>query len=390
MYKTKNKRNKKHKKTRKYYGGGENAVVVQTAFKPSEGIFDILGKKIGDFASSAFNYIEEKGLRVAGLEKIHNNLTDANGNMVKDSMNKASGAVSNAINNVTSVLKSPEAEELVTSAAQDLTQTGTKLLEKFNQVASTPAFKQAVEVASNNLADYTKITVEAMDEPINEAMDKLNEAGTKAASGVAAGLIKVGTDAMAAVPGVGAAVEVGKMLNDGSKAIGDMVEAGSQVAETMSQVIEKTSKNLDKGLDDLEKKKQRVEGLTNQKLNIPQMSNPLANVSNPLTNVSNPLTNVSNPLTNVSNPLSNITNTATNKMTNAMPKTPIITGGGLKKLSDIKSNINLQIGGSLAEFHDPIGYQSILKGGNNNNNKTKKSMINGKDRKSRRVQFSLE
>jgi hypothetical protein len=77
-------------------------------------------------------------------------------------------------------------------------------------------------------------------------------------------------------------------------------------------------------------------------------------------------------------------------MTNAMPKTPIITGGGLKKLSDIKSNINLQIGGSLAEFHDPIGYQSILKGGNNNNNKTKKSMINGKDRKSRRVQFSLE
>ena len=383
MYKTKNKRNKKHKKTRKYYGGGENAVVVQTAFKPSEGIFDILGKKIGDFASSAFNYIEEKGLRVAGLEKIHNNLTDANGNMVKDSMNKASGAVSNAINNVTSVLKSPEAEELVTSAAQDLTQTGTKLLEKFNQVASTPAFKQAVEVASNNLADYTKITVEAMDEPINEAMDKLNEAGTKAASGVAAGLIKVGTDAMAAVPGVGAAVEVGKMLNDGSKAIGDMVEAGSQVAETMSQVIEKTSKNLDKGLDDLEKKKQRVEGLTNQKLNIPQMSNPLANVSNPLTNVSNPLTNVSNPL-------SNITNTATNKMTNAMPKTPIITGGGLKKLSDIKSNINLQIGGSLAEFHDPIGYQSILKGGNNNNNKTKKSMINGKDRKSRRVQFSLE
>jgi ABC-type transporter Mla subunit MlaD len=382
MYKTKNKRNKKHKKTRKYYGGGENAVVVQPAFKPSEGIFDILGKKIGDFASSAFNYIEEKGLRVAGLEKIHNNLTDANGNMVKDSMNKASGAVSNAINNVTSVLKSPEAQESVTMAAQDLAQTGTKLLESFNQVASTPAFKQAVEVAANNVADYTKITVEAMDEPINEAMDKLNEAGTKAASGVTAGLIKVGTDAMAAVPGVGAAVEVGKMLNDGSKAIGDMVEAGSQVAETMSQVIEKTSKNLDKGLDDLEKKKQRVEGLTNQKLNIPQMSNPLTNVSNPLTNVSNPLTNVSNPLTNM-------TNTATNKMTNAMPKTPInMTGGGLKKLSDIKSNINLQIGGSLAEFHDPIGYQSILKGGNNN--KTKKSMVNGKDRKSRRVQFSLE
>ena len=62
--------------------------------------------------------------------------------------------------------------------------------------------------------------------------------------------------------------------------------------------------------------------------------------------------------------------------------------GGLKKLA----NEGLQIGGriidSLAEFADPIGYQSgILKGGHN---KTKRAiMVNGNDRKSRRVRFSM-
>ena len=64
MYKTKNKRNKKHKRTRKYYGGSPPPATVNTnsgaAFKSNEGVFNILGNKLSGFASSALNYIEEK------------------------------------------------------------------------------------------------------------------------------------------------------------------------------------------------------------------------------------------------------------------------------------------------------------------------------------------
>ena len=408
MYKTKNKKNKRHKKTRKYHGGAPiNAPINAVAntnnsatFKPSEGVFNILGDKISSFSSSAFKYIEEKGLRAAGLEKIDDQENDAN--PVEDGVNKASSLVSNSINNVNNVLKSPVVQETVTAAAKDLAETGTKLLDNFNQVASTPAFEQAVKNAADNAAVYTGIVVDSMDEPVNKAMDELNEAGTKAAAGVSAGLIKVGTDAMAAVPGAGAIVEVGKMLNDGSKAIGDVVESGTKVIEIVSKVVSETSGNIDKGLDNLQAKKQRIEGLTGQKLNIPNISNPLTSASaamtNHMTNASNALTNqklnISNPLTsasaamtnhmtNASNALTNASNSVTNQMTNLTPTN--IQKGGLKKIVNDKQQIGGRINDSLAEFSDPIGYQSILKGGNN---KTKKLFVKSKG-KSKRVRFSM-
>ena len=377
MYKTKNKRNKRHKRTRKYYGGSQDVNTNSGAtFKPNEGVFNILGSKLSGFASSAFNYIEEKGLRAAGLKKIQDVKTDANGNnVVEDGINKASGFVSNAINNVNNTLKSPEVQGSINAAAQDFSETGAKLLGNFNQLASSPAFKEQVKIAADNASDYAEIFVEAMDEPVNKAMDNLNEAGTKAASGAVAGLIKVGTDAMAAVPGAGAIVEVGKMLNDGSKAVGDIVDAASNATETLSKIVTETSENIDKGLDNLEAKKQRVEGLTGQKFNIP-ITNASAAVSNASSAVTNKMTNASN----------NITNAVSNKMTNAL--TNVTQTGGLKKIAHVKEQIGGRINDSLAEFSDPISYQTgILKGGGNN--KTKKSiLVSGKDKKSRRVHFS--
>jgi hypothetical protein len=371
MYKTKNKRNKKHKKTRKYYGGSPHPDTVNTnsgatvntnsgaAFKSNEGVFNILGNKLSGFASSTLNYIEEKALRAAGLKKIQDDKTDANGNnVVEDGVNKASGFVSNTINNVNNKLNSPEVQESITAAAQDFSETGAKLLGNFNQVASSPLLKEQVKIAADNASDYAKIVVEAMDEPLNEAADNFNKAGVKAASGLVSGAIKVGTDAMAAVPGAGAVIEVGKMLNDGSKAAGDVVEAVSDASETLSKVVTKTSENIDKGLDNMEAEKERVEK------------------SNPLTNASN----------SVTNNIANASNSVTNKMTNLTPTT--LQTGGLKKLANEGEQIGGRISDSLAEFSDPISYHTgILKGGHN---KTKKSMlVNGKNIKSRRVRFSV-
>ena len=364
MYKTKNKRNKKHKRTRKYYGGSPPPATVNTnsgaAFKSNEGVFNILGNKLSGFASSALNYIEEKALRAAGLKKIQDDKTDANGNnVVEDGVNKASGFVSNTINNVNNKLNSPEVQGSITAAAQDFSETGAKLLGNFNQVASSPLLKEQVKIAADNASDYAKIVVEAMDEPINEAADSFNKAGVKAASGLVSGAIKVGTDAMAAVPGAGAVIEVGKMLNDGSKAAGDVVEAVSDASETFSKVVKETSENIDKGLDNIEAKKQRVENLTGQKLDITQFSNHLTNASNAAKNASNNVKNVSNMQT-----------------------------GGFKKLANEGEQIGGRISDSLAEFSDPISYHTgILKGGHN---KTKKStLVNGKNIKSRRVRFSM-
>ena len=66
-------------------------------------------------------------------------------------------------------------------------------------------------------------------------------------------------------------------------------------------------------------------------------------------------------------------------------------GGGFKDFSKEKAQIGGRISDSIAAFTDPIGYQSILKGGGGGKNKTSRLVKRNstKNRKSRRVRFSL-
>ena len=174
-------------------------------------------------------------------------------------------------------------------------------------------------------------------------------------------------------PGIGAFIELGKIANDSTAALADVTEAMSEATETFSKLVGETSVNIDKGLDNLEREKQRFKTLSNN-----------------LTNMSNSVNNVSNKFKNVSDVANNSINNSINKVTpnirpNIRPTT--IQTGGFKKMSQIKQQIGGRINDSLAEFSDPISYQTgILKGGHN---KTKKAMVNGNDRKSRRVRFSM-
>ena len=278
-----NKRNRIKNKTKKYYGGK-----IKQGFQESKGIFDMVGDKLESFSGKAVSYVADKGFRLFGLQPINNNQESTSNDTAKvdekigEISDAASGLVSNVkgisddvlnvfdkgsaavIGQINDVLESPKIENSITEAAGETAEIGTKLLEKFNKRLSTPKFKEAAKVAIDNAADYTNIVVEAMDEPIDKAIDQLNEAGTKAAAGVVSGVIKVGTDALAAVPGAGAIVEVGKIVNDTSKAIGDVAEAASDATSTISKVVGETSVNIDEGLDKLNETKNKINEATNK------------------------------------------------------------------------------------------------------------------------------
>ena len=64
-------------------------------------------------------------------------------------------------------------------------------------------------------------------------------------------------------------------------------------------------------------------------------------------------------------------------------------GGGFKDFSKEKAQIGGRISDSIAAFTDPIGYQSILKGGGKNKTSRLVKRNSTKNRKSRRVRFSL-
>jgi hypothetical protein len=281
-------RNKKNK-TRKYYGGRSvvpnnnlNTVTDRNeSTDKSKGIFDVIGDKLSGYSGEAFDYVKDKGLRLVGLQPIKQQVETENSTQevdqknneigdgalgmvsgiasdVKNVFDKGSAAV---IENINDVLKNPKVGASLNEAATETAEVGVNLLENFNKSLSTPELKEQTKKGFETAAEYANIVVESMDKPINNAVDELNKAGTKAASGAVTGAIKVVTNGMTAVPYVGSIISMGKIVNDVSKAAGDVVEAASDASSTISKVVEETSKNIDIGLDKLEEQKEELSSI---------------------------------------------------------------------------------------------------------------------------------
>ena len=278
-------RNRIKNKSRKHSGGSVGLIQKpELAPKPelaqnqelpdkSNGIFNIIGDKLSVYSDKALSYVKDKGLRLAGLQVIKEPETNSSSQEVDQKLsemtNAASGMVTDVknvfdkgsaaiITNINEVLGSPKVSESISEAAKDTALIGTHLLGNFNKVVSTPEMKEQTRAALENTADYANIVIESMNGPVNKAMDSLNEAGTKAASGAVTGAIKVGSNAMAAVPGFGALISLGKIANDVTAAVGDVVESASNATTTISKIVEETSENIAEGIDKLEEKKKSI------------------------------------------------------------------------------------------------------------------------------------
>jgi ABC-type transporter Mla subunit MlaD len=304
-------------KNRRYRGGAMNPQPlssVQTVnndnsgghFERGPGIFTFLGDKIKGLATGAVGYVADKGLRLAGLQKIDNGETpavnaetakidnqlnaagEAASGLLSDVKEIADSAVDAAkgiadsavdaankvaaagVEQVNDVLESPVVENSVSEAAAETADIVEKSLDEFNEKLSDPKIKEEAAEALNNVADYAEIGVKALDKPLNAAIDELNDAGARAASGLGAGIVKVGTDMMAAVPGLGAVIELGKIANDASAAVGNVVEAASDASSTAAELVATTSDNVKEGVKELEEKKRealKISNRTNESIN---------------------------------------------------------------------------------------------------------------------------
>jgi len=300
-------KNKKLNKSKRYYGGAQlehvtpvpqatdtNSFVTpvpQQQVKPP-GIFDVIGNKLASYSGKVAGYVKNKGLRLVGLQEIHPEQEPVNNGSVSAVDNKigqVSDAATNAISglvsqasaigadvvkvadgtsaaileNVNDVLESPKVEHSVVETAKQTAKDAINLLNKVNEALDTPELKAAAETTLNNAADYTNIAVQAMDKPIDNVIDKVNESGAKAAAGVASGFVKVATDAAAAVPGAGAIIDIGKMVNDGTAAVGKVVEAASTSVENISDAVEETTENFKEGVEKLNAAKNALEDKAN-------------------------------------------------------------------------------------------------------------------------------
>jgi hypothetical protein len=288
------KKGKKHKtlktKNENFKGGNSDE-------KKREGVFDMIGNKISDATSSAVNSVTDAGLKIVGLERINdeneketkletnkleetatnvaNEVSETTANIasnVTDVADKTSAAI---IENVNEVLGSDAVKETAEQAAQDTAAITTELLGNFNEAIDNPEVKEEVKEALDNAGEVASVAVDAFEEPLNKAVDVTAEAAQKATSAAVSGAIKVGTDAMAAVPFWGAIIDLGKMINDGSRAASAVVEAGSEAVEVASDAFIDTKENFEKGLKELDEKKKMSQQISNRTTNsINQFENP--------------------------------------------------------------------------------------------------------------------
>jgi hypothetical protein len=301
-------------KNRRYRGGAinpQNMSSVQTVkpeghFKPSEGIFTLLGNKIKGLASGAVGYVEDKGLRLVGLQKVDNGETppvNAETAKIDNQLNAAGEAASGlltdvkeiagsavyaakgiadsavdaankvaaaGVEQVNDVLESPVVENSVSDAAAETADIVEESLGKFNEELSDPKIKEEAAEALNNVADYAELGVKALDKPLNAAIDKLNDAGTKAATGLGVGTVNVITSMMSAVPGLGAVIGVAKIANAATAAAENVTEAFSDATATVGELVATTGDNLTDGVKELEEKKRealKISNRTNESIN---------------------------------------------------------------------------------------------------------------------------
>jgi hypothetical protein len=289
MRETKKYKKRGGKRTRKYYGGQATPVLSNNGNNnnhPSElksiqqkGIVTLGEDKLSNMAGEVGDYVKSKALRLFGLQEIHpsqmqnvstpaSQLLDKSSSVASklatDVVNVADKTSSAIVQNVNDVLRSPQVNQSLQESLQNTKEIAKDLLQTVNQSLNDPIVKQEFAIAMDNVSDYAKIAVDSLDEPLNDSIDMLNKAGQKALQGASTGMVKVVGDAVGAVPFVGPVVDIGKVVNDGSKAVASVIEAGSEAAEATSLLIGKTSENLKKAIQELDRKKQEAQSIMNR------------------------------------------------------------------------------------------------------------------------------
>ena len=298
---------KKHiKKNRfnKTFKGGEYGKIINSSElqnpqnnydKDNEGVVSLLSNAVKSGVGKVAGVVKEAALNAAGLEE--KNPSDENDNQednpsgvfgkVTELVNKPSGVFgkvtelvsrtgATVIEKVNDALESNLVKETVKEAAEKTAGIVKDNLEVFNEELNDPQVKEQVVEAIENASIIGDALVESSKEPLNKFAENVAEEIPKIGQAVVPGVVKVGTDLAASVPGIGAVIDFGKALNDGAEAFSKSVEATSNIIDSGADLINETKENFEEVKRELEKNKQLAEKISNRtNHSINEFTNPL-------------------------------------------------------------------------------------------------------------------
>jgi len=271
------------KLTRRFKKNMKNKTIKKGgALEERIGVVELLGDNILKVASSAATTAADAALRIAGLERINkynqeNQMdgTPSNGQQINDSGDDGPGILCTAldlidrtggiiIDDINDVLSSNRFKQTTEEAAAKTANLIKESAKNFNDTLNDPAIRAELEEAIKKAGEISELVVKYGEKPYNRAIDVAGKSFQKASSAALTGAIKVGTDALSAVPFVGSLVSAGNALNNTSKAACAITEAGSEIVQTASDAFIEIKKNVDKNLAELEEKKKTANQISNR------------------------------------------------------------------------------------------------------------------------------
>jgi hypothetical protein len=365
VYKTKKNRFKKikdvqrkHTKKQKYYGGAEPVGAIQppgnTIQPPGNAM---MYNPAATYQFSGNNIVQPQG---SNYQQHNSPILNDVGNSLNYVGSKAADINSGLYN------FNKKTDDVKASVSKGASSATSWIYDGVKNIVSNIAESVDIDTVKQGSV-AASIIIDAAEEPILEASKVASKVFEQFAANAGTTLINVATDAATAVPGVGAVMEIPKLANDVVYGIAKGVEAGTQLVNIAGNIVDATQHNVDKTIETLKKIEESgnyalQQGVTQMPMSMP-MPMPMPGLGQP--------------------------QLGTPQLGTPGLVTPgKIIGGGFKNLTKEKVQIGGRINDSISEFADPIGYQSILKGGNNN--KTKKSFVKNGKSKSSRVHFYLE
>jgi len=271
------------KLTRRFKKNMKNKTIKKGgALEERIGVIELLGDNLIKVASSAATTAADAALRIAGLERINkynqenqiNGIT-SNGQQTNDSgddrpgilctaldvIDRTGGIIIDDINDVLSSNRFKQTTEEAATKTANLIKDSAKTI---NDTLNDPAIRAELEEAIKKAGEISELVVKYGEKPYNRALDVAAKSFQKASSAALTGAVKVGTDALSAVPFVGSLVSAGNALNNTSKAACAITEAGSEIVQTASDAFIEIKKNVDKSLAELEEKKKMGDQISNR------------------------------------------------------------------------------------------------------------------------------
>ena len=231
--------------------------------KNSLSLFSTLGTAAVNAFKQTANYAAEKGARFLGYKKIEEDQVEPIGppsefqnkmgqlgqeakQIASDVAVKASQVGAVVVDTLNESIKNSGIKEKVSDAVSNTVEIAKDVFEDTNKKLNDPEFIKQASEFTKKISEDASIVLEAAEPAINKVIDQASEIGEKMGTRIGDAGVNIILNTAEAVPGIGAAIALGRDIDSATKAVGAVVEAGSETVASLASGFKETEEALKK------------------------------------------------------------------------------------------------------------------------------------------------